>query len=568
MLWCSMKLMITNTKNRKFLYVAKTFREDGKCTSRIIEKLGTFDELSKIHTDPIAWAKQYAQNLTEKEKASNEEILVKFFPAKIIDIGVSNSFNGGYLFLQRIYHELNLHKICNGISNRYKFDFDLDSILSRLIYSRLIHPASKLATLELSQKFIQQPNFELQHIYRALEVIAKESDFIQSELYINSLDVYKRKAGVLYFDCTNYFFEIENADDEGELRQYGYSKEHRPNPIVQMGLFMDAGGIPLAFSISPGNTNEQTTLQPLEQKILDDFKLSKFVVCTDAGLSSFANRKFNNVPNRAFITTQSVKKLAGHLKTWALDSKDWRVSGSEKIYDITEAADKETIFYKQRWINENGLSQKLVVTYSLKYKEYQRQIRNAQIERAKSAIKSGKAEKVNQTNHKRLIKKTSTTSEGEVAENSIYTIDMELIAREEQYDGYYGICTNLDDEPTEIIKVNHRRWEIEECFRIMKNEFKVRPVYLSRDDRIRAHFMTCFITLLIYRLLEKRLDEKFTYREIIDGLRNMNFQKIRGEGYIPSYTRTNFTDALHEKFGFRTDYQILTTQKMKKLTTN
>ena len=243
--------------------------------------------------------------------------MVQYSPTKLTEKEQQRSFNGGYLFLQKIYHELGFHKICEEISRRHKFTYNLDSILSRLLYGRIIFPDSKLSTFNLSSRFLEKPDFEIQHIYRALEVISKETDFIQSELYKNSLKLSKRNTGILYYDCTNYFFEIEQ---EQGLKQYGYSKEHKPNPIVQMGLFMDGDGIPLAFSITKGNTNEQLTLRPLEEKILDDFKLSKFVVCTDAGLASNANRKFNDQGDRAFITTQSVKKLKNHLKEWTLST--------------------------------------------------------------------------------------------------------------------------------------------------------------------------------------------------------------------------------------------------------
>ncbi len=368
------------------------------------------------------------------------------------------------------------------------------------------------------------------------------------------------------------FFEIEQ---ESGLKQYGPSKEHRPNPIVQMGLFMDGDGIPLAFSITSGNTNEQVTLNPLEQKILKDFELSKFIVCTDAGLASAPNRKFNNKNDRAFITTQSIKKLKKHIKEWALESNGWSISGDNKNYDISKLDDSEEMlenyknktFYKERWINENGLEQKLIVTYSLKYRNYQRQIRNSQIERAKNAINSNslKLEKCNQNDYKRFVTRTNITNDGEIAEKKVLSINNDLIAKEEQFDGFYGVCTNLDDEAEQIIKVNYRRWEIEESFRIMKSEFKARPVYLSRDDRIMAHFTTCFLSLVIHRFLEKRLEEKFTSPEIIECLREMNFMESAGNGYIPTYTRTDLTDALHEKSEFRTDYEIVSNKKMKEI---
>lgn len=564
-----MRLSISKSKNSTSLYVIKSIYENGVHSTKVVEKLGTVKDLEeKLNgQDPIEWAKKYIEELNKKEKEEKRDVLVKYSPTKIIAKDEQTSFNGGYLFLQKIYYALGLDKICNDISKKYKFTFDLNSILSRLIYSRILFPASKLATSQLSEKFIEQPNFELQHIYRSLEVIAKESDFIQSELYNNSLKISKRNTGVLYYDCTNFFFEIEQ---ESGIKQYGISKEHRPNPIVQMGLFMDGDGIPLAFSINKGNTNEQVTLNPLEKQILSDFNLAKFIVCTDAGLASTSNRKFNDKDDRAFITTQSVKKLKKHLKEWALDPLGWQLDNDIKTYDISELDDekyKDKVFYKERWIKEDGLEQKLIVTYSIKYRNYQQLIRRKQIERAIKTINTNptKLKKSNQNDYKRFIQKTNCTSDGEIAEKEIFSIDADLIATEEAYDGFYAVCTNLEDEASEIVKVNKRRWEIEDCFRIMKSEFKARPVFLSRDDRIEAHFMTCFISLIIYRLLEKELEEKYTCHEILKNLKEMNFFQIKGEGYIPTYTRNDLTDDLHEAFGFRTDYQIVSNQQMKNI---
>jgi transposase len=563
-----MRLKVSRSKNAASFYVTKTVYEGKKEKTITVEKLGTEKELrDKLNgQDPYEWAKKYIDELNRQDREANRDVMVKCSPNKQIEMNDKRSFNGGYLFLQHIYNELGLPKICKTISNNYKFTFNLDSILSRLVYGRIIFPASKLATNDLSKEFIEQPNFELQHIYRALEVISKESDFIQSELYNNSLNVYNRKKGILYYDCTNYFFEIEQEDG---LKQYGVSKEHRPNPIVQMGLFMDSDGIPLAFCINKGNTNEQVTLKPLEEKIISDFKLSKFVVCTDAGLASTANRIFNNTKNRSFITTQSVKKLKKHLKEWALNPTGWRLSGSEKNFNITEL-DKEKdikkIFYKERWIKEDGLEQKLIVTFSLKYKNYQATIRNRQVEKAQNTIDKNptKLKKCNANDYKRFITKTHCTADGEAADKEFLDIDTSLIEQEAIYDGFYAVCTNLEDDASAIIKVNQKRWEIEECFRIMKTEFKARPVYLQRDDRIEAHFTTCFISLMIYRLLEKKLEEKFTCNDIISTLKGMNFYEVKGEGYIPTYTRTDLTDALHDAFGFRTDLQIVNNKTMKK----
>ena len=564
-----MRLQISKSKNASSLYVTKSIYVNGVSTSKVVEKLGTYDELKeKLNgEDPIEWAKAYVAELTRKEKEEKREVMVRYSPAKQIDKDEQKTFNGGYLFLQQIYHQLGLSKISKVISDKYKFTYNLDSVLSRLVYSRIIFPASKLATCEQSRLFMEQPEFELQHVYRSLEVLAKESDYIQSELYKNSLKICDRNKGILYYDCTNYFFETEQEDG---LRQYGVSKEHRPNPIVQMGLFMDGDGFPLAFCINKGNTNEQVTLKPLEKKIISDFGLSRFVVCTDAGLASVANRKFNDIQDRAFITTQSIKKLKASLRKWALDPTGWKMSGSDVLYDLTELNEDSNLdltFYKERWIKEKDLEQKLIVTFSTKYQKYQQSIRNRQVERAQKVIDTnpGKLKKCNSNDYKRFISKSHCTENGEVAENESYSIDTDLIAGEAAYDGFYAVCTNLDDDASAIIKVNQRRWEIEESFRIMKSEFKARPVYLQRDDRIEAHFTTCFISLMIYRILEKKLGEKYTCHDIVTGLRDMNFFEITGEGYLPTYTRTDLTDDLHDAFGFRTDYQIVNTKQMKKI---
>ena len=572
-----MRLNIVKSKNAQSLYVIRSVYENGHRSTKIVEKLGTYAELSKKLNgqDPIVWAKAYIAGLNEKEKAGKREIQVSFSPARLMDSNKQILFNGGYLFLQAVYYALRLDDITKKIAKKHKFSFDLNAILANLLYSRILFPASKLATMQIVKNFLEQPSFELQHVYRALGVIAQESDLIQSELYKNSLQLAQRNTHVLYYDCTNFFFEIEQ--EEG-LRQYGISKEHRPNPIVQMGLFMDGDGIPLAFNISPGNTNEQVTLTPLEERLLQDFKLSRLVVCTDAGLASAANRKFNDKKDRAFITTQSIKKLKKSLQEWALDKTGWHIPGEKGVFDIskldtddaTAEAYKTTTFYKERWINENGLEQRMVVTFSVKYRNYQRAVRQSQIDRAVNAVEKNpqKIGKTNQNDYKRFISKKSITPDGEIAKKNIYAIDAERIAKEESFDGYYAICTNLEDDAMQIIQLNHQRWEIEESFRIMKSEFRSRPVFLSREDRIRAHFTTCFLALTLYRFLELKLDKAFSCHRILNGLRNMNFYKIRSEGYIPAYVFDDFMETLHEKFPLKTNLQIIPNPEMKNIFRN
>lgn len=570
-----MRYKTTETKNTIQYTIIKDINKNGKRTTCVYENIGNLDKLKQRagDMDPIEWLNQYIKELNILERQEKLPVIIQKNPNKIIDKDVQSTFNVGYLFLQDIYYKLKLNDICRQISEKYQFKFDLNDILSKLIYSRIIFPASKLKTLELSKKFLEQPNFEYQHIERALPIICEEMDFIQSELYKNSCKYCKRNNKILYYDCTNYYFEIE---EENGLKQYGKSKENRPNPIVQMGLFMDGDGIPLAFDITSGNTNEQTTLKPLEQKIIDDFNTSKFVVCTDAGLASTSNRKFNNTNNRKFITTQSIKKLKSFLKEEALDlTKGWKLPGSDKTYNISELRTNEKLieqykdktFYKERWIKEDGLEQRLIITYSVKYQEYQKNIRNHQIERAKKLINNNPKNlgKAKQNDPKRFIQAINTTSNGEVAEETHYSINQSIIDEEAKYDGLYAVCTNLEDSVEDIVKVNHRRWEIEESFRIMKTDFKSRPVFHSKDEMIKAHFVTCFLALIVYRYLEKILDEKYTVNEIIDTLREMDMKLENLDSYSPNYIRTDLTDDLHDKFGFRTDYEVISQKNIKKI---
>jgi Transposase len=535
-----------------------------------MKKLGSIASLlpqfDNDHEKVIAWAKEQAAIMTREESESAMKVAIELSEAVIHDKGEQFRFNAGYLFLQKIYHQLDLNKICRSISDSNKCTYDLSDILAKLIYTRIIAPSSKLSSFDYAKNFLEQPNFELHQIYRALDVLAEYSDEIQAEIYKNSLDVIDRSKKVLYYDCTNYFFELEEADG---LKQYGKSKENRSNPIVQMGLFMDGNGLPLTFSMFPGNENEQPSLKPLEQKILKDFGLSRFVVCTDAGLASAANRKFNNKNDRSYIVTQSLKTMKSHLKDWAIDNTGWSTLDSDLTYDLSkidEEIHKDTIFFKERWINENGLEQRLIITFSLKHRNYQRAIRNRQVERAENIIEKGaEASTRNANSPKRFIDETNTTTDGEIAEKKTLSLNESQISKEEQFDGFYGVCTTLEDDITDIIAINRQRWQIEAAFRTMKSEFKARPVYLHNDNRIEAHFLTCFLSLLILRILEQKIGNEYTCEELIHTLRAMDLHKVKGFGYLSSYTRTDLTDKIHETFGFRTDIEFISDKTMKKI---
>ena len=566
-----MRIMKSRAKDPTYHVIRDVYRE-GKRSTEIIENLGKASEIREKYKvdDADTWANEYIATLRAEKKDSTHKVLVPFNSESYIKKDDILTFNVGYLFLQQIYYQLGLPSVCGKIKKDSSFKYDLNGILSMLVYGRILFPASKYSSFKRSKKLMEQNEFDLHHIYRGLGVLAENMDLFQAELYKRSKKLIKRNTGILFYDCTNFFFELEQ---ESGIKQYGPSKEHRPNPIVQMGLFMDKSGIPLAFCINPGNQNEQLSLKPLEQQIMRDFELSKFVVCTDAGLSSDANRRFNNYGERSFITTQSIRKLKKEYKEWCLASTGWSLEGSDKKYDIAKEADtahsKELIYYKQMLIEgydeerDITFDQTLIVTYSPKYRDYQRSLRQRQIERAKKYLDHpSSADKRHQSDARRFIKKTSITSDGEIAEKALYEIDTAAVMEDAQYDGFYAVCTNLDDDPADIAKINHDRWEIEESFRIMKSEFEARPVYLQRDDRIKAHFLTCFIALMIYRIMEKRLGEKYTCEEIIHTLREMDVRKVEDHGFIPCYTRTDLTDDLHKKAGFHTDCEITRPKSM------
>lgn len=568
-----MKLTISKSKSAEQLYITKSFRdESGKSTSKIITKLGTMEKLLPEHDNDrekvILWGKEIAKKMTIDEKNNNLNVSVNFSESLRNEKGEPIRFNIGYLFLQKIFYQLKLNKVCDEIKKTKKITFDLNDILSKLVYARIIDPSSKLSTYEFSKSFLEFPKFDSHHIYRALDVLAENSDEIQSHIYDSSHNLIKRNDRVLYYDCTNFFFEIEKEDG---IKKYGKSKEHRPNPIVQMGLLLDGSGFPLAFTIFPGNSNEQKTLKPLEKKIISDFKLSKFIICTDAGLSSFENRKFNMLGERSFIVTQSLKKINKNIKNWALSNEGWKLGSDKKTYNIDEIDDDDymdSIFFKERWINENGMEQRIIVSYSPKYKLYQREIRYGQINRALKIIENGNRKSSNTNSPNRIIKDEYITSSGEIANIKKSEIDIDRISDEEKYDGFYAVCTNLEDPIENILKINKQRWQIESSFRTVKSEFKARPVYLRRENRIKAHFLTCFLSLMIIKILEYKLENKFSIHELIDQLKEMELHKIRNIGYLSSYTRSDITDELHKFAGFNTDYEFISDENIKKIIKN
>ena len=571
----------------------KSFRNDaGKNTTKIIECLGRLEEVKEKANgeDPIIWAKKYVAEKTKQENENKGIYFEKLVEGEELD-STQKIYNLGHIFIRKIFEQLELSSLCKEIKKKYKFEYELSEILEDLICTRILYPSSKLSSYEDSKRFLRKPKYELHDVYRALDIIATEKETIEKWCYEKSNNIVKnRNTKILYYDCTNYFFEIELEDDDDldedkkGLRKFGKNKENRPLPIVEMGLFIDGTGYPLAFNINPGNTNEQTTLRPLEKQIMKDYELSKFLVCTDAGLGSFNNRHFNTKGKRTYIVTQSLKQLSSEYQADALSNIGWHLVGENKAINLKELnkydPNNKNLYYKELLIERTQtnketkekikLKERMIVTFSPKYAIYQKNIRDAQISRAREIITKHpeKYTKLPQNNAKRFIKKENITDDGECADKYKLYFNENLEKYESQFDGLYALCVpeNMDASIEDILQVSKGRWEIEESFRIMKSEFKSRPVYLHLDERIRAHFVICYLSLLIYRILEKeQLKDKYTTEEIINTLKKMETNKIEGLGYKQLYQKTDITSDLNNIYDFNLDQIFISLKNMKKI---
>lgn len=622
-----MKLHKVKSKNAVSYYVIESFRKPngGGTSSRVVEKLGTAVELKQKLGDEVdieQWAHDYVAKLNAAKKAKKPvQVKVSMTSGITYDMGEKRCFNAGYLMLQKILSSLDIKKMTKEIRTRHHFQFDFEKVLSDLVYARVLEPCSKQSSFNYCKDtLIEEPNYELHDVYRALDVIHEETDFIQSFLYQSSAKCIKRDTSVLYYDCTNFFFEISQED---ELRKFGHSKENRPNPIVQLGMFVDGSGMPLAFDVFPGNRNEQISLRPLENKIIKDFCLdtSTITVCTDAGLASFDNRAFNAQVKNAgkdsnkniklqYITIQPIKTLAKNEQDWALapgrsfvsnpikadenqeqvmaqlDREGWKCDGYEGVFslddiDKDEPANYNKIFYKEKYVlktskdGKKQLNDRLIVTYSIKYKHFMQRKRENDLNKARRLIETKNNKKISfktSSDVRKYIGREHTTDDGKMAANSTYFIDESAIIEDSRFDGFYAVSTSIDENEmpvAKIIEVNRGRWEIEESFMLMKSELKSRLVYVRREERIKAHFTTCFLALLVFRILEKKVNtlssELITAPELIKTLRNMNltrFDKKKGF-YTGAFTRTYITEAIHAFAGFRLDCDLLTESDLK-----
>ena len=588
--------------NTQSYCIIEDYKRNGKRTTRVVENIGNYQKVSILAKeqgiDVDTWLDNYLNDYRKRNGLilDDEKVIIEKYSNRIIPKNKINKFNVGYLFLKDIYYSLKLDKIVKYITEKYKFEFDLNEVLCNLIFSRIIYPSSKLKTYELSKNFIETPKYNLENLYRGLTYLNSDLDYIQKQLYNNSKSVIDRNTKIMYFDCTNYYFDI---NEETELQKYGHGKDGKAKPLVGMGLFMDGNGLPIAMNIFPGSDSETKQLIPLQKQIANDFDLEdkKTIICTDAAMCTDEIKQFNIKDGRSFVITQSIKKLKQIYKDEIFKDDNWRIVGDlthiYKLSDVLNDGEQstihyETVFYKIVQTETAHVVQDLIVTFQIKYRDYLRNVRNGQIERARKKISStNKGDKIklsnNPNDYRRLIKEnvevieSKKKSNNEKNSNSLnesskkekysysYSIDEDIIKEEEKYDGYYGITTNLNGDISEILAISKNRWEIEESFRILKTDFDSGTIHLSREDRIKAHFLTCFISLLIYRILENKLDYKYTHNQIIEKLREMEVYEEKGSGYSPAYVRTDLTDDLHEIFGFRTDYEIISYKDFEKI---
>jgi transposase/ABC-type uncharacterized transport system substrate-binding protein len=612
-----MKLNYDKKSNDPTYFIQVGFRNGKKTSTRNVMRIGKHSELLAIDPDPLAYAKRKV--LEANEARENNKLSMSFeidFNEKLTatsdTASKSNLLNTGYFILQKIYHDLAVADFFKAVQPNHKATFPCNDINRFLTYARILDPESKSGTFDKLDTYYEQPSFEYQHILRFMDILEKNYDGYIEHLFKNSGNIIPRNTSVCYFDCTNYYFEIESEDPDyvdeatGEIlkgfRKYGPSKQHQPLPLAQMGLFMDGNGIPISMCINSGSDNEQKCAIPLERKITRMFGGERFIYCADAGLGSFSIRQYNSMGGRAFIVTQSIKKLSKPLKQAVFNDYDYRLLSVDspvtikhmkdfdrfdkknlplyndyayKILDVENAVD---LGLYEEIVQKNGktrqvkskavLKQRIIITFSRKAMEYQRHIRNAQIERARNILKYRDVEEAKKGPHDvtRFIKRTSVTKDGQEALD-LYEIDQSVIEEEEKYDGYYAIATNLDDDAKAILKINSQRYKIEDCFRILKTNLNARPVYHSKENRITAHFMICYTALLIYRLLECKLDQygkHFTTENIIDTLKCMNVVNMQDMYYTAAYRGSQVCTALNGLYNLGLDKKYYQPKELNK----
>lgn len=603
----------TKTKNGTWAYIQKSVRVDGRPKTITVKCLGLLSDIQKNYgcSDPKKWVEELAVRLTREESELKKKIAIEFSPSKMIDIGKHPLRHGGDLMLLGLYNQLGLPEICNSIVKNSRAKFNLNEILQTLITSRVLFPCSKIRTLEIAQKFVEAPDFNSNEMYRALSLLSSQIDSIQSEVYRNSLKILPRRDKVIFYDCTNYYFEVEDNDPDvidretGEfipgLRKYGKSKEHRPNPVVQMGMFMDYDGIPLGFKIFPGNESEQKSLQPLEQVLNNRFCMTDYIVSTDAGLASEDNRRYNMIDGREYICVQSIPSLPKDDQKMCTRPEGWRIAfrknadhrnplepddPEREIFNLDELLEaekkhpgllKDTTLYKEIIVMKGPEGKKrperVIVTYDHDFALFLKHKRAESLKRADKIVERKQTKsRQSQQDPRHYVTTIHKTKNGDRAVKIELAINTDIISLEEALDGFYAYATSLEDDAIDVLRIRSFHHEIEHLFRTTKTFLDARPIYLSRADRIKSHFLICFLALVILKILQRQIteanpnqynNEPLSIDNLINTLRELQFAHIEGRGYLPMFTRTVLTDQMQKLAGVNISTEIITTREMK-----
>lgn len=607
-----MKVIFTHTASATTAYIQKSIRKNGKCTSMIVKRLGTLKEIQEREgcVDAREWCRQEAQRMTQQEKEGRRKISVELSPSRVVDKGEYPLRHGGDLMLLGLYNRLGLPKICDSIVKGSRIKYDLNEILQTLVTSRVLFPCSKRHTMELANSYVKPPKFKESDMFRSLSLLSGHIDMIQAQVYRNSLNILPRRDKVVFYDCTNYYFEIEDNDPDiidketGEvivgLRKSGKSKEHRPNPIVQMGMFMDYDGIPLAFKIFPGNESEQKSLQPLEEVLNHRFGMTDYVVSTDAGLASEDNRRYNMAEGREYICVQSIPSLPRDDQKMCIRPEGWRIAfrknashrlpldlnnPAREIFNLDELLDseknqpgilKDTTLYKEiiAMKGSDGAKrpERVIVTYDHDFALYLKHKRAESLKRAKKIVDHKQTKsRQSQQDPRHYVTTTHMTRKGERAVKVEMTINTDIVSQEEALDGFYAYGTSLDDEAIDVLRIRSFHHEIEHIFRTTKTFLDARPVYLSRQDRIKSHFLICFLAMVLLKMLQQQITEAYPEQykneplsidQLINTLRDMRFAHIEGAGYLPMFSRNDLNDQLQQLCSVTISTQIIPTRTM------
>ncbi|PWA04677.1 IS1634 family transposase [Pueribacillus theae] len=565
-------MFLRKMKNKKtgrtYLSIVHSYRdkETKKTRSKTIKSLGYLDELEKEYDDPISYFEKEIAQMNKQQEEERSSISINLEKGQRIQVDETNRKNLGYAALSKIYHELGIHTFLINKQRHTKNDYDANSIMKLLVFARLLYPASKKKTYDNKELFFEKTDFSLDDLYRCLSFFNKHKDALQLWIHERIKEQHGRNTSLVYYDVTNYYFEI---DEQDELRRKGVSKEHRPDPIVQMGLFMDTDGIPITYGLYSGNTLDKQTLIPMLGNIQRNFSLGKTIVVADKGMTTGDNIWYTLSAKNGYILSYSIRGANQKFKEYVLDQNDYRSIGDDFKIKSRLYPREITVTAKSGKKIKKTVDEKQVIFYSRKYALKAKADRAAALEKAKDLINNpSKYNRATAFGAAKYVKNLTFDSKtGEIlnsAKQSLF-FDEEKLRKEEELDGYYAILTSEYQESDErIVEIYRGLWKIEESFKVTKSDLESRPVYLSRQEHIEAHFLTCFVSLVIARLLEYRLKGKYSITTVLDSLRKASCSHIQENYYLFDHYDEVLSD-IKKEMGIDLGKKCLSLGEIKKI---